>query len=137
MVIMDLPLPPMLMLIVAAAGLGLFQLMLAAFASRLGGQDFRWAIGPRDEPRPLSPLAARLDRAFRNFQETFPILIALALALHLSDRGEGVLPLAGAALYIASRILFVVLYALGSRLRSLVWGVSFLALLLMFAGLFN
>ncbi|MFN3230381.1 MAG: MAPEG family protein, partial [Asticcacaulis sp.] len=76
------------------------------------------------------------DRAFRNFQETFPILIALALALHLTDRGEGLLPLAGAALYVASRILFVLLYAMGSRLRSLVWGLSFFALLMLFAGLF-
>src|SRR5215218_750316 len=45
----------------------------------------RWSAGPRDEKMPpLRGVAGRLDRALRNFMETFPLFAAVVLVAHLS-----------------------------------------------------
>ena len=72
-----------LQLLAAAIVVGIVQLLWAAVAAR-GQQELKWAAGPRDEPMPIHGVAARLDRAFRNFMETFPffaaaVLVALSL----------------------------------------------------------
>ena len=64
--------------------LGLVQIMIAANAStRQRGAD--WNVGPRDEVLPpLAGTAGRLDRALRNFLETFPLFAAAVLIAALS-----------------------------------------------------
>jgi len=64
--------------------LGLMQIMIAANAStRQRGAD--WNVGSRDEVLPpLGGTAGRLDRALRNFLETFPLFAAVVLIAALS-----------------------------------------------------
>jgi len=79
--------------------------------------------------------AGRAARALRNFQETYPAFVALALALAIAGRtgGSGE---TGAWLWLIARIVYLPLYLLGiPYLRSLCWCVSILGLGLMLARL--
>lgn len=91
-----------------------------------------WNAGPRDgEAKPLGILAGRANRALRNFQETYPAFVALALALAISGRTGG-MGEAGAWTWFVARIAYLPLYLFGiPYLRSLCWAVSMLGLILM------
>lgn len=92
--------------------------------------------GPRDEKRELGPLAGRAERALRNFLETWPAFIALALIAGVTGTSNG-LTQWGAGLYLAFRIVYLPLYLSGvPNFRSLAFGVASLGLLLMLVGLF-
>lgn len=87
--------------------------------------------GPRDEPGPpVGKLTGRLMRAQSNLFETLPVFAGAILIAHLAGR-EGQLTLWGAWLYIIARVVYLPLYAAGIPfLRSLVWLVSLLGILL-------
>ena len=123
-----------LKLLAVAVVVGLVQLFWAAGAAR-AQQDMKWAAGPRDTPMPITGAAARLERAFWNFAETFPFF-AVAILLIDSLNGWREWTVWGAHLYVWSRVLYVPLYAYGSRFRSLVWIASLLGLLIVVAALF-
>lgn len=91
-----------------------------------------WNAGARDgEQAPLGPLAGRAARALANFQETYPVFIALALGLAVTGQTGGV-GATGALLWFAARIAYIPLYLLGvPYIRSLAWMASMLGLLLM------
>ena len=74
-----------LKLLGAAILVGLVQLMWAAGAAR-AQQDLKWAAGPRDQPMPVGGVAARLERAFWNFMETFPFFAAAVLAAAVAGK---------------------------------------------------
>jgi uncharacterized MAPEG superfamily protein len=124
-----------LRLLAVAVLIGLAHLVWAAAASRRQ-QGLKWAAGPRDEPRPVTGRAERLNRAFANFRETFPLFAAAVLAAHLGDC-TGPLTLWGATLYVVGRALYLPLYAFPvGMLRTLVWFASMAGLLLVVAALF-
>lgn len=107
-----------------AVVLGIAQLLLAAVAmTRQRG--LKWNASARDgQPVPLTGVAARLDRALRNFLETFPFFAAAALAVAVTDSTSAASVL-GAQLYFWARLVYLPLYAFGvPYLRSLVWTVS-------------
>lgn len=91
-----------------------------------------WNAGARDgEQKPLGPLAGRAERASRNFLETYPAFVALALGLAVSGRSGGIGE-TGALLWIAARLVYIPLYLFGvPYLRSLVWLASILGLAFM------
>lgn len=99
-------------------------------ATRDRGLD--WNAGPRDgEQKPLGEMAGRAERALKNFQETYPVFVALALGLAVTDRTGG-LGTIGAWLWFVARIAYIPLYLFGVRyVRSLCWMASILGLLLM------
>ncbi len=108
--------------------------MWAAAAARQQ-QGLHWAGGSRDEPRPITGVAARLERAFANYRETFPFFVAAALAAYLTGKTTG-LCLYGAVFYVAGRVAYLPLYASGVRnWRSAAWFLSFIGLVLMLIAL--
>ena len=112
-----------------ATVLGVVQLSWAAIAAR-GQQGLEWAAGPRDEPRPVPGVAARLQRAFANFRETYPFFAA-AILMALVTQSRGALSEWGAITYLAARVVYVPLYASGiPRIRSLVWFIGLIGMML-------
>jgi uncharacterized MAPEG superfamily protein len=119
-----------------AVVLGLLQLLIAA---RTGNSQrgLKWNVGPRDEPPPsVSKVAGRLERAFRNFMETFPFFAAAVLIVTLTGRHNWA-TVWGAQIYLAARVVYVVLYGLGvPGLRTLVWLIATLSIILMVTAIF-
>ena len=91
-----------------------------------------WNAGPRDQGNaPHGRLAGRADRALRNFQETFPAFVLLAVMLMVLQRADGV-GLLGALIWLVARGVYLPLYLTGvPYLRTLVWLVSLAGLSLM------
>lgn len=85
----------------------------------------KWNMGPRDsDPKEISPLGGRLQRAQANLFETLPLFIGAVLIAHVSGRAD-FWTAHGALVYFVCRVLYVPLYAFGvTGLRSLVWLVS-------------
>ena len=111
--------------------LGLVQVMIAAGAvTRERG--LAWNASARDGvPPPPGPLAARLQRAQANFLETFPFFAAAVLAVVLTQRQDSTTAVA-VQLYFWARLVYVPLYAAGiPYVRSLVWVVSLLGIVLL------
>ncbi|TPG07265.1 hypothetical protein EAH88_12485 [Rhodanobacter glycinis] len=116
--------------------LGLLQVAIAATCS-IGQRGLDWAASPRDEVKPpLSSIGGRLDRARANFLETFPLFAAAVLLAHLLQRHDN-LTVLGAQLYFWARLAYVPVYAAGiPYLRTLVWTVSIIGIVLLLAALF-
>jgi uncharacterized MAPEG superfamily protein len=113
----------------AAMVLGLVHLTAASFSFKAQVGN-RYTVGPRDEDIRPKGLAGRLDRAQRNFVETFAIFAAAVLMAHMLDR-NGALSEVGALLYIGGRIAFLPLYAWGVPwLRTFSWNIATLGLVL-------
>jgi len=73
----------------------------------------KWNVGARDEALPPpQPIVGRLARAQSNFFETFPIMIAAVLIAVVGHRTSDVTAL-GAGLWLAARIIYLPLYAVG------------------------
>src|SRR5689334_3612796 len=90
--------------------LGLVQIVLSSHTASLQ-RGYRWTAGARDEVLPqLTGLAGRLERALRNFLETFPLFAAAVLVAHAADRHSAMTVL-GSELYVWARVLYVPLYA--------------------------
>jgi uncharacterized MAPEG superfamily protein len=104
-----------------ATALGIVQLVLAVLAS-VFQRGMPWALGPRDGDWPaLGLYGARLDRAFRNFLETFPFFAAAVLLIYALQKTNATSAL-GAQVYVWARLLYVPVYLLGIPfLRTLVW----------------
>ena len=109
--------------------LGIIQMAWAAGAARKQ-QGLAWAIGSRDEPRPVTGVAGRLERAFRNYLENYPFFAA-AILMVLVTGTAGALSEWGAIAFVAARIVYVPLYASGvKRIRSYVWFIALIGLVL-------
>ena len=123
-----------LQMLAAAVVLGLVHLMWAAAAAQ-PQRGLKWNVSPRDTPVKLTGMAARLQRAFANFRETFPFFAAAVLVAYLGGR-LGTLTTVGAALYVGARAVYIFLYAFGVPVvRSLVWLASMVGLGLILAAL--
>jgi uncharacterized MAPEG superfamily protein len=128
--------PAELKLLGVAVVIGLVQLAWAAVAAARG-QSRAWLLGPRDEPRALGETAGRLQRAYRNFLETFPLFAAAVVTADLLGK-LGPQTLWGAGLYTAARALYAPLYAAGAPgLRTLVWAIGTLGLVLVVLAIFK
>ena len=110
--------------------LGLLQLLIASRSAN-SQRGIRWNVSARDEPPPpVRPMAGRLERAYRNFMETFPFFAAVVLAAALLGRHNWA-TVWGAQAYLAARILYVPLYAAGVPIvRTLVWIAATLSIIL-------
>lgn len=108
----------------ASALLGSLYLLAAVIPSVLT-RGLPWAAGPRDEPgAALGKVAGRLDRAWKNFVETFPLFVA-AILVEAQVPQDSEIAALGAQLYFWGRVAFLPLYASGVPfLRTAAWSVS-------------
>ncbi|MBA3882310.1 MAG: MAPEG family protein [Chthoniobacterales bacterium] len=96
----------------AAVILGLVHLIVDShlISFQLG---YRWTASSREQPvPPLRGVANRVDQAYTNFMETFPLFAALLLAAYLAGR-LGPLTIWGTQLYFWGRLGYVLAAAAG------------------------
>ncbi len=95
----------------------------------------RYGLSPRDEPRPLTGIGARVQRAFANYMQTFPFFAAAVLMAHAAGR-HGWLTVVGAQLYFWARLAYVPLYAAGVvGLRTVAFVVAVVGIVLILIAL--
>jgi uncharacterized MAPEG superfamily protein len=123
-----------LQMLVLSTALGLGQIVLSSHAASIR-YGYRWAASARDQAMPpLSGVAARLERAFRNFMETFPLFAAAVLITSVIDRHSWMTAW-GAQLYFWGRLAYVPLYAIGVPLvRSMAWNVATIGIVFILLG---
>jgi uncharacterized MAPEG superfamily protein len=110
--------------------MGLVHLTAASFTfkAQVGNT---YTVGARDEGLRPSGVAGRLDRAQRNFLETFAIFAAAVLMLEFLHRGGSWLSVYGSMMYLGGRALFLPLYAVGVPwLRTFSWNIATLGLVM-------
>ena len=118
-----------LWILLMAALLGVIHISAASFAfkSQVGN---KYTVGARDENLQPMGTAGRLHRAQQNFQETYSLFASCVLLVHLTN-AYGSLSYWGSILYLAGRVLFLPLYALGIVwVRTLSWNIATLGLVL-------
>lgn len=117
-------------LILALAGVLLLVHIMAAIRLKTQQYGVDWNTGARDgELPPLNPVAARLERARDNFLETLPLAVIGLFGVVLADKANAITAAAG-WVWLAARVVYLPLYWTGvPKVRTLVWGVSMLALL--------
>ncbi len=88
-----------------------------------------YLVSARDVPvEPKGVMAGRARRALGNYLESFTAFVALDLAFAALHGSAGIWP----AVWIVARVAYLPLYLFNVVwVRSLVWGVSLLALLMM------
>jgi uncharacterized MAPEG superfamily protein len=118
-------------MVAASSALALIHIIISSHAASLQ-RGYRWTASSRDaELPPLTGVAGRLERALRNFLETFSVFVAAVFLVHVLGR-ESALSEWGAGLYFSARLMYLLLYALGVPfLRSLIWNVAFLGIVLL------
>ena len=125
-----------LKMLLGAVVLGLIQLLLSAQLST-AVRGLAWNVSARDKEVPELPgVPGRVDRAFKNFMQTFPFFAAVILMVQITTLANSTTSL-GAQMYLYARIVYVPLYAFGvPYLRSLVWGISLVGIILVMSALF-
>ena len=86
-----------------------------------------YALSSRDEPRQLTGVAGRLQRALTNHFEGLILFSIAVLVITLSDQSTSVTQMA-AWVYLGARVLYVPAYAFAlNPWRSVIWTIGFLA----------
>jgi uncharacterized MAPEG superfamily protein len=126
---------PEMQILFCAIALGIIQLLLAILFS-VGGRGLPWALGPRDEGRPkLGKIGGRIERAWTNFLETFPLFAAAVLMVHALNMQTATSAL-GAQIYIWARLIYVPAYVIAIPfLRTLIWIASLVGILLVMSAI--
>jgi uncharacterized MAPEG superfamily protein len=114
--------------------LGLVQLVIATVLA-IKDQGRAYNIGSRDAPPPaVSVLTARFQRAFGNFRETFVYFAVAVLVVTLLNKTNATTAL-GAQLYFWARVIYLPVYAAGlAGIRTALWTVSLIGLVMVLLG---
>ncbi|WPZ33581.1 MAPEG family protein [Thalassobaculum sp. OXR-137] len=103
--------------------------LLAVYANLQLGP--RYLASARDEPRQLTGMAARLQRAFQNQIEGLVLFSAAAVAVTLAGMSSATTE-ACALAYIVARVVYIPLYWFGvAWLRTVAWAIGFFATVVM------
>ena len=126
---------PELTLLAWSVVLGLVHILAGGVLRHRAERPGHTTWVPRDEPRPLTGVGARVQRALWNFLETFGFFATAVLIAHLAGR-HNQLTWWGVQLYFWARVAYLPLYAAGVPVvRSVVWGVALVGILAVLAGL--
>ncbi len=90
-------------------------------------RGLKWAFGNRDESKPISQIGARLERAFRNYMETFPFMAVILIFVEINHKNSE-LTAACSIIWLVARVLYFPAYAMGSWLRSWLWIIAMSAI---------
>lgn len=121
-------------IILLVLALYLIQLILQEM-SRFGF-DLKEILGNRDTLPKMSIVAARLDRAKNNMLEALPFFLGLSMLILVSDNDPNS-AVAGATTFLIARIFYIPAYLSGAMLlRSIIWLVGILGLIMMALTLF-
>jgi uncharacterized MAPEG superfamily protein len=94
-------------------------------------------VGARDEHRPAKGLAGRMERALRNYLETFPIFAAVILAVYATERTDMWSEI-GAQVYFWARLAYLPAYAVGLPwVRTVIWQIATIGIVLCMVPLFD
>jgi uncharacterized MAPEG superfamily protein len=125
---------PDLKILVWVVALTFIEVVVATLAA-MGQVGLPTLAGNREGMRPLEGFAGRAQRAYRNMLETLPIFIALVLVAQVANKADAT-TLLGAQLFFWGRLAHAVIYVAGLPwLRTLVWLVSVVGLILIFVEL--
>ncbi len=107
------------------------HVLTQAFTARAEFGD-AYLFTPRDtQPEPKGLACGRATRALGNYVENYGPFLALALALIATGQGGG-LGAAGATVWILARIIYLPIYLSGIiYVRTALWGISVIGLLMM------
>ena len=125
-----------LVLLAASVVLGIAQIIVVAHLQSWQ-RGYRWTASSREaNVAPLTGLAGRLERALRNYLETFPLFAAAVLIVAVTH-AQGLLTIWGAHCYFWGRIAYTILYAADLPLaRSIVWNIPTIGILMIVANPF-
>lgn len=122
--------PPQFHALLLSALLGLVYLSVHGVTMRRS-VGFRPDNANRDNDPPLDLSADRAKRAFANYRETWPVFLAISVAVALTGRSTPVIDLAS-GLWLGARALYLPAYLAGfGQARSLLWVISLAALVVM------
>jgi uncharacterized MAPEG superfamily protein len=122
---------PDLTLLVWAIALTLVQAIIAAFGALLQ-VGLAPLAGNRENLPPIEGWAGRAQRAHRNMLENIVLFSALVLVAQVAGKANAATAL-GAELFFWARVIYVPVYLIGiPHLRTLVWAVSVVGLVLIF-----
>ena len=109
----------------------LFVHIFAAVQAKTRQYGTKWNMGARDEAvPPPAPVVGRLERARDNFLETLPIAIIALLGVVVAGKTSATTALGG-WVWLGARVVYLPLYGAGvPKVRTLVWMVSILGLIL-------
>ena len=102
----------------------------------LGGKkQMLHGMGARDLPTEMSVIGGRLKRASENLKEALPIFLTLALLAELKGATDGLTEM-GALTFVIARIAYIPAYVINiGPLRSIVWTIAFIGMVLMLVGM--
>jgi uncharacterized MAPEG superfamily protein len=122
---------PELMLLLWAVALTVVQMLIAATGATLQ-VGLPMLAGNRDSVPPFTGWAGRAQRAHRNMLESLVLFTALVLVAVITNKTNAT-TLLGAQLFLWARLAYAVVYVAGVPwLRTGVWGVSVVGLILIF-----
>jgi uncharacterized MAPEG superfamily protein len=122
--------PTEFIMLALSIALGLTHVLLGGHAASLQ-RGYGWATSARDvAAEPLVGIPARLERAMRNYLETFTFFAATVMLAHTVG-GRAWMMAAGSQVYFYGRVAYLPLYAFGVPvLRTVVWNVSVLGIVM-------
>jgi uncharacterized MAPEG superfamily protein len=122
---------PELHLLVWSIVLTIVQMLVATTATNTQISLATLAQNREDLPE-VKGLAGRAQRAHRNMLENLPLFIGLVLVAHVAGRTNS-MTLLGAQAFFWARLVYAVLYVVGIPwVRTAVWAVSMVGLVLIF-----
>ena len=121
-------------LVLALAAVLLVVHIQAAIRVKTRQYGIAWNVGARDEDMPPpNPVVGRLERARDNFLETLPIAIIALFGVVVTEKTSEATAIAGWT-WLAARAVYLPLYWTGvTKVRTLVWAVGTLAILVVLA----
>ena len=115
------------------AGLGVYLLQVyAAAAIYLPTEGMATHLGGRDNLPEKGIMAGRADKALANMKENLPVFLTLGLLAVVVEGADSALAAQGAMIWVLARAAYFFAYlATIPYLRSIIWGISLVGLVMM------